>query len=151
VCPADPRRRRRLAFGLVAADQYTTAVGRNSVASRGRVAAALGGSTPAAFDVARPGFGSIRRGVPTLLAVSVDWQRVDRARRGQIHAVELTERALRDALALIGERDGVREAQSALEWMGWEGEGPLLLRRFDVQLFCLYTLPRKVPRPAGPR
>ncbi|MGH2945184.1 MAG: hypothetical protein ACRDPC_02760 [Solirubrobacteraceae bacterium] len=52
--------------------------------------------------------------------------------------VELTERALRDALALIGEwdRDGAREAQSALEWMGWEGEGPLLLRRYDVQLFC---------------
>ncbi|MGO9888405.1 MAG: hypothetical protein ACLP0L_10930 [Solirubrobacteraceae bacterium] len=59
--------------------------------------------------------------------------------------VELTEGALRDALAVAGEcdEDGARSAQSALEWMGWEGEGPLLLRRYDVQLFVWYTLPRK--------
>ncbi len=59
--------------------------------------------------------------------------------------VELTEAELRDALAVAGEWDeqGARSAQSALEWMGWEGEGPLLLRRYDVQLFVWHTLPRK--------
>ena len=59
--------------------------------------------------------------------------------------VELTEVALRDALAIAGEWDegGARSAESALEWLGWEGEGPLLLRRYDVQLFVWYTLPRK--------
>jgi hypothetical protein len=59
--------------------------------------------------------------------------------------VEVTEHALRDALAIAGEwdEDGARSARAALEWMGWEGEGPLLLRRYDVQLFLWYTLPRK--------
>lgn len=59
--------------------------------------------------------------------------------------VEVTERALRDALALAGEwdSDGTPAAQAALEWMGWEGDGPLWLRRYDVQLFVWYTLPRK--------
>ena len=59
--------------------------------------------------------------------------------------VEVTEHALRDALAVAGEwdEDGAQSARAALEWMGWEGEGPLLLRRYDVQLFVWYTLPRK--------
>lgn len=59
--------------------------------------------------------------------------------------VELTQRALRDAIAVFGERDrdGARAAESALHWMGWEGEGSLLLRRYDVQLFVWYTLPCK--------
>ena len=59
--------------------------------------------------------------------------------------VELTEEALLDALAMAGEWDpgGAQSAQAALEWMGWEGEGPLFLRRYDVQLFVWYTLPRK--------
>jgi hypothetical protein len=59
--------------------------------------------------------------------------------------VALTERALRDALALAGEWDGndAPAAQAAFEWMGWEGEGSLWLRRYDVQLFVWYTLPRK--------
>lgn len=59
--------------------------------------------------------------------------------------VELTERALRDVIAVMGEwdHDGAQAAESALNWMGWEGEGPLLLRRYDVQLFVWYTLPRK--------
>lgn len=59
--------------------------------------------------------------------------------------VELTERALHDVIAVMGEwnRDGAQAAESALNWMGWEGEGPLLLRRYDVQLFAWYTLPRK--------
>jgi hypothetical protein len=60
--------------------------------------------------------------------------------------VELTERALRDALAVVGEHDldAARAAQAALEWMGWERHGPLLLRRYDVQLLVWYALPRKV-------
>lgn len=59
--------------------------------------------------------------------------------------VELTEDALRDALAVAGEwdADGARSAEAALGWLGWEGEGPMLLRRYDVQLFAWYTLPRK--------
>ena len=59
--------------------------------------------------------------------------------------VELTERELRDTLAVAGEwdDDGAQAAHSALEWLGWEGEGELLLRRYDVQLFVWYTLPRK--------
>jgi hypothetical protein len=58
--------------------------------------------------------------------------------------VVVTERALRDALTLAGEweRDGTQAARAALEWMGWDGTGPLQLRRYDVQLFAWYTLPR---------
>jgi hypothetical protein len=59
--------------------------------------------------------------------------------------VELTERQLRDAIALIGERHehGGQAVEHALGWLGWEGEGPMLLRRYDVQHFAWYTLPRK--------
>lgn len=59
--------------------------------------------------------------------------------------VELTERQLRDAIAVIGERHehGGQAAESVLQWLGWTGEGPLLLRRYDVQYFAWYTLPRK--------
>ena len=59
--------------------------------------------------------------------------------------VELSERELRDAIAVVGEwdREGAQAAQSAFEWMGWEGEEPLFLRRYDVQLFVWYVLPRK--------
>jgi hypothetical protein len=59
--------------------------------------------------------------------------------------VELSEQELRDAIAVAGEwdREGAQAAQSAFEWMGWEGEEPLFLRRYDVQLFVWYVLPRK--------
>jgi hypothetical protein len=59
--------------------------------------------------------------------------------------VELTERQLRDAIAIMGERHehGTQAAESVLEWLSWAGEGPLLLRRYDVQQFAWYTLPRK--------
>ncbi|MDQ2894945.1 MAG: hypothetical protein M3Y09_04785 [Actinomycetota bacterium] len=59
--------------------------------------------------------------------------------------VELTEGQLRDAIAIMGERHehGAQAAESALDWLGWEREGPLLLRRSDVQQFAWYTLPRK--------
>jgi hypothetical protein len=59
--------------------------------------------------------------------------------------VELTEGQLRDAIAIMGERHehGAQAAESALEWLGWEREGTLLLRRSDEQ-FAWYTLPRKL-------
>ena len=58
--------------------------------------------------------------------------------------VELSERALRDALAVFGEHGGdAAHAESALGWMGWEGEGQHLLRRYDVQQFVWYIVPRK--------
>jgi hypothetical protein len=59
--------------------------------------------------------------------------------------VELTERAVRDAIAMMGKwnHGNAQAAESALNWLGWEGEGPMLLRRYDVQLFLWYTLPVK--------
>ncbi len=58
--------------------------------------------------------------------------------------VELTERQLQDAIALMAERhEHGGQAADALAWVGWDGEGPLLLRRYDVQRFMWYTLPRK--------
>lgn len=52
--------------------------------------------------------------------------------------VQLPEGAVRDALAVAGEWDevGAHSAQSPLEWMGWHGDAPLQLRRYDVQLFA---------------
>jgi hypothetical protein len=59
--------------------------------------------------------------------------------------VQVSERTLRDVIALMGEhdQDGGRAAESALGWLGWEGDGPLVVRRYEVQLFAWYTLPRK--------
>jgi len=44
--------------------------------------------------------------------------------------VELSERELRDAIAVVGEwdRKGAQAAKSAFEWMGWEGEEPPSVR-----------------------
>jgi hypothetical protein len=58
--------------------------------------------------------------------------------------IDVTERELRDALALVGEWDpnGTPTAHAALQCMGWEGTGPLRLRRYDVQRFMWHTLPR---------
>jgi hypothetical protein len=66
--------------------------------------------------------------------------------------VVVSERAVRDALTLAGEweRDGTQVALAALEWMGWDGTGPLVLRRCDVQVFAWYTLPRTFLSDAGP-
>lgn len=59
--------------------------------------------------------------------------------------VELSERELLDAIAVLRERDedGARMARDALGSLGWEGEGPMLLRRYDVQVFAWYQLPVK--------
>jgi hypothetical protein len=74
--------------------------------------------------------------------LAVDEPFADRAAR--------MERSLRKRRAegdgpVVGEwdRSGAQAAQSAFEWMGWDGEEPLFLRRYDVQLFVWYVLPRK--------
>jgi len=63
--------------------------------------------------------------------------------------VEVSERALHDAVAVLAEQrlDGRQAAEAALDWLGWEREGPLHLRRYDVQLFAWYVLPRKFLAP----
>ncbi len=59
--------------------------------------------------------------------------------------VTLTEGAIRDALAVLEEREpeAAQAATAALEWMGWEREGDVYLRRYDVQLLVWYQLPTK--------
>lgn len=49
------------------------------------------------------------------------------------------------------DRDAAIDADSALQWMGWESESeePFLLRRYDVQIFVWYQLPRKFLAPLG--
>lgn len=63
--------------------------------------------------------------------------------------VELTERQVRDALSVVGEWDheAAQSARAAFEWMGWDGERSLLLRRYDVHRFAWYILPRKFLAP----
>ncbi len=48
--------------------------------------------------------------------------------------VTLEAYALRRALMRM-ELAAARDAEGALRWLGWDGEGPLWLRRYDVQLF----------------
>jgi hypothetical protein len=47
---------------------------------------------------------------------------------------------------MLGEHDldAAHAAEAALEWMGWERDGTLLLRRYDVQLWVWYALPREI-------
>ena len=56
----------------------------------------------------------------------------------------VSERAVRDALTLVGEwePDGTGPVLAVLGWMGWDGSGPLVLRRYDVQVFAWFLLPR---------
>lgn len=66
--------------------------------------------------------------------------------------VEVPARIVHGALADLSARDtdGARAAEAALEWMaGWEGDGaPLVLRRYDLQVFLWYALPRRWVVPA---
>jgi hypothetical protein len=50
------------------------------------------------------------------------------------------------ALARLEEwdRDAAVDARASLSWLGWDGEGPLYLRRYDLQLHLWYELPTKV-------
>lgn len=56
--------------------------------------------------------------------------------------VTLEAYALRRALMRM-ELAAARDAEGALRWLGWNGEGPLWLRRSDVQLYLWYQLPTK--------
>ncbi len=66
--------------------------------------------------------------------------------------VEVPARIVHGALAELSTQDpdGARDAEAALEWIaGWEGDGaPLVLRRYDLQVFLWYALPRKWLVPA---
>jgi hypothetical protein len=61
--------------------------------------------------------------------------------------IELSSAALGGALARLGEQDleAPRDVEGALEWMAGreDPEAPLLLRRYDLQVFLWYQLPRK--------
>jgi hypothetical protein len=61
--------------------------------------------------------------------------------------IELSSAALGGALARLGEHDleAPRDVEGALEWMAGreDPEAPLLLRRYDLQVFLWYQLPRK--------
>src|SRR6266511_1201693 len=39
--------------------------------------------------------------------------------------------------------EAARDAAAVLGWLGWDREGPLWVRRYDVQLFAWYQLPHK--------
>jgi hypothetical protein len=54
--------------------------------------------------------------------------------------------ALQRALARM-DRDAAIDAEGALGWFGWDGEGPLRLRRCDLQLYLWYQLPTKYLAP----
>ncbi len=56
--------------------------------------------------------------------------------------VELTLKPIRDALAVLQEHepDTARDAAAVLESLGWGGEEPFLLRRYDVQVFAWFGL-----------
>ncbi|WP_028057676.1 hypothetical protein [Candidatus Solirubrobacter pratensis] len=45
------------------------------------------------------------------------------------------------------DRDAAIDAEGALGWFGWDGEGPLRLRRYDLQLYLWYQLPTKYLAP----
>ncbi len=53
---------------------------------------------------------------------------------------------LHRALARLEEwdRDSAVDARASLSWLGWDEEGPLLLRRYDLLLHLWYELPTKV-------
>jgi hypothetical protein len=61
--------------------------------------------------------------------------------------IELSAAVRGDALARLGEHDleAARDVEGALEWIaGYEdAEAPLLLSRYDLQVFLWYQLPRK--------
>jgi hypothetical protein len=59
--------------------------------------------------------------------------------------VELTQKAVRDALAVLQEHEPVtaRDATVVLESLGWDDEVPFLLRRYNVQVFAWFELSRR--------
>ena len=45
------------------------------------------------------------------------------------------------------DRDAAIDAEGALGWFGWDGEGALRLRQYDLQLYLWYQLPTKYLAP----
>lgn len=59
--------------------------------------------------------------------------------------VTLSARVIGDALARLQEHD--IDAESGLGWLGWDGEGSLRIRRYDLQIYLWYQLPTKYLAP----
>lgn len=59
--------------------------------------------------------------------------------------VDLSAQSVGDALARLEREDpgAARDAEAAFGWLGWHEEGPKHLRRYDIQMFVWYVLPRK--------
>jgi hypothetical protein len=60
--------------------------------------------------------------------------------------IRLEAETLHYALARLEEwdHDAAVDARASLAWLGWDDEGPLQLRRYDLQLHLWYELPTKV-------
>ena len=60
--------------------------------------------------------------------------------------IRLEAETLHHALARLEEwdRDAAADARASLSWLGWDVDGPLHLRRYDLLLHLWYELPTKV-------
>jgi hypothetical protein len=60
--------------------------------------------------------------------------------------IRLEAETLHHALARLEEwdHDAATDARASLTWLGWDDEGPLHLRRYDLLLYLWYELPTKV-------
>ena len=60
--------------------------------------------------------------------------------------IRLEAETMHHALARLEEwdRDAAADARASLSWFGWDDEGPLQLRRYDLLLHLWYELPTKV-------
>lgn len=67
--------------------------------------------------------------------------------------IRIEAETLQHALARLEEwdREAAIDARSFLAWLGWDDEGPLLLRRYDLQTHLWYVLPTKVFAPLEAR
>lgn len=59
--------------------------------------------------------------------------------------VTVDARAVGDALARLQEFEV--DAQPGVSWLGWDGEGPLRIRRYDLLVYLWYELPTKYLAP----
>src|SRR4051794_9232229 len=83
---------------------------------------------------------------PTGCSGSPDPQRQSAAIASREMPIRIEAETLHHALARLEEwdREAAIDARSSLSWLGWDDEGPLLLRRYDLQLHLWYELPTKV-------
>jgi hypothetical protein len=63
--------------------------------------------------------------------------------------VTLAARAVGDALARLQEHEV--DPEPALSWLGWDGERPLRIRRYDLLVYLWYELPTKCVAPLESR